>query len=316
MAKSTTFADLKVKAARFNNDRTDDKAISINENAIQDALRNLAVVSDWTFLRSRFRLVTDDQTTTGAINLSLNSNSWLATSNSSSVVPDWSSITSLGSTWTVKVNGEDIDYDISSTGTSAVVPLTSKYVGTANLTRASYKLFRRSYDLPADFREMIGIVDVRRPHHPLIRVSHSEMLELNLGRSGGSTPDRYSIENKTGDTVRQLWLYPYPTGSTKFQYDLIYQRWPDNPTTGTDTIDWPNDLMPLLESAVYREIALENKDMEAYQLADSDYADKLEVALSGDVEDSADWFIGMGRVGPRGLGSYIPFHKNVTDLSS
>ena len=314
MAKTVTLATLKTYAKRLNSDRTDKKSVDQNLRAIQTALRNVSQASDWTWLRTRTRQITNSQYTTGAVNFTADSAHVRASSNASGTIANFAaSIGSLNSTYTMKLAGERIDYDISARASSTSITLVSAYVG-STAAKQSFVIFRRSYDLPANFREMIAIVDVRNPEGGLERKSHKEMLELSLQRTDGAEPDCYSIENKTGDAVRQLWLYPFPNGSTKFQYDMIYQRWPTNPTLDTDTIDWPNDHMPLLEAAIAVEIALENEDTERYQLYSSDYASKLRDAISGDVDESASFFVGEGR--SSGVRRKSGLHLNVTDLSS
>lgn len=311
MAQSKTLSDLKAFAKRINSDRTDKKSVDQNLRAIQNALRNVSQASDWTFLRTRRRVVTNSQITSGAVNFTADSTLVRASSNASAVIANF--IGSIDSTYTVKLAGEQIDYDISARNSSTSITLVSPYVG-SSATKQSYIIFRRSYDLPANFREMIAIVDVRNPTQELERRSHKEMLELSLQRADGAEPECYSIENKTADAVRQLWLYPFPNGSTKFQYDLIYQRWPTIPTADTDVIDWPNDHIPLLEAAIAVEVALENEDRERYELFMSDYAGKLRDAVSGDVDESASFFIGGGR--SSGVRRRFPLHLNVSDLSS
>lgn len=311
MAQGKTLADLKAYAKRINSDRNDKKSVDQNLRAIQNALRNASQASDWTFLRTRYRMVTNEQRTSGAVNFTADSTHVRASSNASAVIANF--ISSINSTYTMKLAGENVDYDVSARNSSVSITLTSPYVGTT-AAKQPYILFRRSYDLPANFREMIAIVDVRSPEQELDRKSHKEMLELSLRRADGAEPECYSIENKTGDAVRQLWLYPFPNGSTKFQYDLIYQRWPTTPTADADVIDWPTDHIPLLEAAIAVEIALENEDRERYELFASDYASKLRDAMNGDVDESASFWIGGGR--SSGVRRKFPLHLSVTDLSS
>ena len=293
MAQSTTLADLKKYARRINNDGESQKNEDQILAAIQDAMRNASQTCDWTFLRERKRITTREKYTTGRVNVTRNTATVIGVSNSSgsqALFP--TSIESSNSTFDIKMAGELIDYPISARLGSHSLTLASVYVGTGSLTQASFIIFRRSYDLPANCREVLNIVDVRDPNRGIRRINHKEMLEYSLRRADGSTPDFYSIENKTGDAVRQLWLYPFPDGDTRLQYDLIYQRWPTNPTLDTDVIDWPNDLMPLLKQAIAVELALEQQDGERYDLAKTEYADKLREAMKGDVDESADFYIG------------------------
>lgn len=293
MAKTQTLDDLLEYARRLNGDAESAKAEDQNLAAVQDAMRNTSQASDWTFLRTRKRMTTREQYNAGAVNVTRYSTHVRATSNASAVTASFpASIESTAATFDIKLNGERVDYMISARRSATSLTLVDPYVGTASLAKAAFVIFRRSYDLPANFREMIAIVDVRDPDTPLERINHKEMLELSLRRSTGSTPENYSIENKTGDAVRQLWLYPFPNGDTRFQYDLIYQRWPTKPVNPTDVIDWPDDLMPLLKAAIAVELAMENQDSERYDLAKTEYSSKLEEALKGDVDESASYFIG------------------------
>ncbi len=310
MAKTTTFASLKAYATRINDDSLDGKASAYILEAIQDALRNLAN-NPWSFLVKRTRVVTQpDRTTPGTVGIANNKR---RITFSSLVNP--SGNPTLDGTWTIKFAGEDIDYDFASTAsTTSVINIASSYVGTASLTASTFRVFKRTYDLPADFRELLSIVDVRRPRFGLEPKTYQSMLLLHQTRSSGDTPTAYSVENKSGDMVRQLWLYPLPSGTTRFQYDLIYARWPSIPASGdadNTIIDWPDDLMPLLKAAIAVELAKKAKDQQQYDLANSDYQEKLTAAGKSDVKESADLYIG-------GSGNYRGWpkgfqHYNVTE---
>ena len=295
MAKTTTLNELKAYAKRMSDDRLDGKADAFILESIQDAIKNLGTIA-WSFLVNHYRLVTAARTSSpGGVTVTNLSRRVLFTS-----LVSQAGQPTLDKTWTAKFNGEAVDYDFASTAsTTSVINLASSYVGTGNLTAASYTLFKRSYDLPADFRELLAIVDVRRPNWELLPASYAAMRELNLRRTGGDTPTTYSVENKTGDMVRQFWLYPFPSGTTRFQYDLIYARWPSIPTgssAGTTVIDWPDDHMVLLKAAIYMELAKRAEDDQKYQLAKMDYQDKLDAAAKSDVPESAGMFIGHDRI--------------------
>lgn len=321
MAQSTTLANLQAYAKRINNDGESAKSDAQILAAIQDALRNTSQVCDWTFLRERKRVTTRPKYTAGRVNVVPNTTQVTGVSNSSGAQAAFpSSIEASNSTFDIKFNGEYVDYRVSARNSSTSLTLVDVYVAASSLSQATYIIYRRSYDLPANCREVLSVVDVRDPNRGLRRINHKEMLEYSLRRTDGTTPDFYSIENKTGNSVRQLWLHPFPDGDTRFQYDLIYQRWPNNPTVATDVIDWPNDLMPLLKAAIAVELALEQQDGERYDLAKTEYADKLSEAMKGDVDESSDFYIGdhssrSSDFGPggrrRGFQNY-----SVTDLSS
>lgn len=296
MAKTTTFATLKAYATRINDDSLDGKASAYILEAIQDALRNLAN-NPWSFLVKRTRVVTQpDRSTPGAVSIAPNSRAVRFTSlvNPAGRPP-------LDGTWTVKFSGEDIDYDFASTATTtSLINVTSSFVGVTSTNTGTYRVFKRTYDLPSDFRELLSIVDVRRPRYGLEPKTYQSMLMLHQTRSSGDTPYAYSVENKSGDMARQLWLYPLPSGTTRFQYDLIYARWPTIPASGdadNTVIDWPDDLLPLLKAAIGVELAKKAKDQMQYDLANSDYQEKLTAAGKSDVKESADMFI--GGQGPR-----------------
>lgn len=315
MAQTVTLANLQTYAKRINSDGESAKTDAQILAAVQDALRNTSQSSDWTFLRTRKRITTREQYTTGAVNVTRYTNHVRATSNASAVVASFpASIESTGATFDIKLAGERVDYPISARNSGTSLTLVDPYVGATSLAKAAFIIYRRSYDLPANFREMIAIVDVREPDTYLQRINHKEMLEFSLRRSDGSTPDFYSIENKTGNAVRQLWLYPFPNGTTRFQYDLIYQRWPTKPVNSTDVIDWPDDLMPLLKAAIAVELALENQDSERYDMAKAEYGDKLKEALKGDVDESASFYIGQHS---SAAGARVKqLHYDVTDQST
>lgn len=310
MAKTTTYSTLKEFARRANNDRTDAKGASFITEAIEEALKTVGS-EKWTFLVKRTRITTSHELNSkGRVNITANGAKVVFTSGVASLTQ-----AGVNNTWTAKFGGDDVDYDIASTAAGSTISLTSPYIAASNvnMTAGTYRLFKRSYDLPADFRELVQIGDVRRPHIKLKRINLPDMLAMNLQRSNGDTPYDYSIENKTGDTVRQLWLFPYPSGSLRFQYDLVYYRWPAKPVNDTDIVDWPDDLIPLLRVAIEMEIARKNEDTQTYELKLADYTEKIKVATGGDVEDGGQWYIGMdsGYSGDRRW----PLHLNVTQGS-
>ena len=290
MAKTTTYSTLKEFARRANSDRHDAKGENFITEAIFEALKVVGS-EKWTFLIKRTRITTNSEITTpGTVNITQGAAKVIFQSGISAAM------SAVNNQWSAKFNGQNIDYDIQSTMAGSTVSLTAIYIGPSNasLTNGSFKLYRRAYDLPSDFRELVQIGDVRRPHVRLNRRSLPDLLAMNLQRSNGETPYDYSIENKTGDAVRQLWLYPYPSGNTRLQYDLVYYRWPATPSVDADIIDWPDDLMPLLRVAIEMEIARKNDDDATYQLKLADYTSKVAAATGSDVEDGNQWYIGMG----------------------
>ena len=286
MARTTTFSDLKEFARRRANDSLDKKNIEYIEEAIQDALRNISQIKKWTFLQEETRVTTKAHSTVGRV--SIDDGSQIVTGQSTG----FSSL-GVGVNWAIKFNGENTDYYVgSSISVSATsLGITHEYVGTTNLSSVAYIVYQRSYDLPVNFREMLHIVDVQQPTVRLSIVNQSAMLRRNQTRNDGARPYQYSIENKNSDAVRQLWLFPSPDG--RYQYDLVYSRWPTNPTADTDIIDWPDNEMHVLKAAIEVELAQKYNDPEWLDIARQQFADKLMTAGGGDIEDSSpSYFIG------------------------
>lgn len=296
MAKSVTYAVLKEFARRANDDRYDAKGESFITEAIEEALK-VAGSEKWSWLVKRTRVTTSQELSTkGYVNLTANASKVIFASGITCLTQ-----AGVNNQWAAKFEGDDVDYDIASTAAGSTVSLTSIYVRQSNVSVSgvSYRLFRRTYDLPDDFRELVAIVHTRQPHMPLARKSLEAMLTLNLQRTNGDTPDSYSVENKSGDMKRQLWLFPYPSGNTRHQFDLIYYRWPTKPTADADIIDWPDDLIPLLRDAIEMEIAKKNNDDQRYQLKLADYNAKKIEAIGSDVEDGGQFYIGVPSVNTR-----------------
>lgn len=286
MAQTTTFTTLKSSIIRRNNDDVSGNSIADVEEAIKDSLRNLAQVRDWSFFKDRVRVTTSDDEAAGTI--SINTGSKILTGSATS----WQAAGSVvDKTWAFKLNGENVDYYVSSsTVTNTSLIFTSSYVGTGNLSAKTFKAFKRAYDLNANTREVHAIINVRNTSSRLLRLNTQGMLEYNLMRNSGGEPMYYSIENKRSDTVRQLWLYPYP--DSQYQYDIIYSRWPTIPSADSDVIDWPDHLMPLLREAVLMELGAKRGDMMMLQRSQMAYSMKLDAAINGDMEDSGRRFIG------------------------
>lgn len=281
--------------------------------AIQDALRTINRLP-WTFLVKRTRVVTHpERTTPGGVTVTRHTRLVRFTS-----LVNPTGNPTIDGTWGVKFAGEDVDYDFASVAaTTSTINLTSSYVGTASLTGAAYRVSKRSYDLPNDFRELLSITDVRAPTFKMRRATYQTMLTLNLQRNSGDKPHTYSIEAKSNDTgnmkVKQLWLYPSPNGTNRFQYDLIYASLvtiPDSSTSNTAIIDWPDEYMDVLRAAIDVQLAKKAQNQEQLDIAREHYKELIENALGGDVDDSYSLYIGEDR---RVQQARTPFDINVTE---
>lgn len=305
MAKSQTYLQLKEFARRANDDRYDAKGEAFITEAIEEALKVVGS-EKWSFLVKRKRITTSHELSTkGRVNIVHAGAKVIFTSGIASLTQ-----AGVNNQWSAKFNGDDVDYDIASTAAGSTVSLTEIFIGQSNVNLAggTYRLYRRCYDLPDDFRELIALVHTRQPHMPLERKTLPDLLTLNLQRTNGDTPDAYSVENKSGDMKRQLWLYPYPSGNTRHQFDLVYYRWPTKPTTDAEIIDWPDDLMPVLRDAIEMEVAKKNNDDGRYELKKADYNAKKTEAIGADVEDGGQLYIGVPSIGRRAT---WPLHLTV-----
>src|SRR5688572_27968325 len=100
MAQTTTLANLQEYAKRFNNDAETGKSSGQILAAIQDALRNISQLDDWTFLRERTCITTAEKYTTGRANVTRNTTFVRGVSHSSGAQATFpSSIESSNSTF-------------------------------------------------------------------------------------------------------------------------------------------------------------------------------------------------------------------------
>lgn len=203
--------------------------------------------------------------------------------------------------WTMEFNGEDVDYEIASVDSATQITLEYPYIGATSLSGEDYVAYQRSYDLPSNFRSLIEIFEVDQPSN-LRRLSTAQMDHLESSSSGGSEPYCYTIREKhrddalTDSATAQLILYPYPD-STIRQYHLVYQRWPAIPTTDTDIIDWPDELMELVKRAVDLKIADRNADPQLYSMAMSSYQQALASLVKTEIYDVGEIYVGYRRGG-------------------
>ncbi len=203
----------------------------------------------------------------------------------------------IDDTYMLRLDGDDTEYPVESvasdTGLTLKYPFINKGVAAGTVT--NYKLIKREYLLPDDFRELLSIEPTSAAVPSVRRISPAAIKVKAQVTDVGGQPDWYSIYSKSGSGVddrgaKVLRLLPYPEGDVNISYDLTYQRWPAslvNDTAGKLlNVDWPPELKNVLEKAIELEIARKNRDPGALALAAQELAKVLPRAEAASTEDA------------------------------
>ena len=171
-----------------------------------------------------------------------------------------------GNSWTVVENGAHAGFTATSpaNGTDAVLTLKYAYVdkGRTSLSGQSYKLIKRFYVLPNNFRTMISLAPASASVGKVREITPEAMRERSQLSDNGGMPEYYALLSVPGTTTKAIRFLPYVENTFSYQYDLTYLRWPTalDVNSPTDIVDWPPELRGLLEKAIEVEVARKNKD--------------------------------------------------------
>lgn len=284
-------------AFQRNGDKGGLEDLAENERSLSAALKNLASSPDWSHYHEEHRITTVLPYSTGTIDLT----------DGDTAVDDGGSGTAwqtagVDNTWVLKVDGEDTEYPVASV--SSETALTLKYPmvnpdGSSTRT-VSYKLIKREYVLPDNFRQLLSIEPATAGLKKVKNVTAGQIMAMAQRSDLGGEPDYYSIYSKSQETSKVIRFHPYPEDTYVYQYDLTYQRWPeeldfDNPTT--EYVDWPPEYEGVLQKAIELEIARKNRDPQAIQSAAQALANELPNFKAGSKEDVNDFLTPFGSIG-------------------
>jgi hypothetical protein len=227
--------------------------------ACDNGLRMVSREREWAFLTDTFQLVTIVPYSTGT----------LTTPTAGDTTWEFAGATIPTNVVTanafLEVNGERGWYEITERTDADTLETRSVYMGSVAASTASttFRIVYPCYDLPADFRSLRGIWDIKRQDW-LREVEVSEMWWLHSEHAGASQPEGYAVKQKRHDpNVQQLIFWPAP-GSTTDAFEIAYTReagWYSSATPATSTfkmigtattdyVDWPEAKLDLLYRAI------------------------------------------------------------------
>jgi hypothetical protein len=215
--------------------------VRVMQRAVSRALLGLAERRDWSF----FRVVEDFTSvapyTTGTVSITHNT----------------TALTGSGTSWTTNVAVGDVVvfesdghiYSVSAVGGNTSITLASAYINAtgANLSGASYAVYRRDYTPTNTFKRLETIYD-RRMGYPIGGYSGNEgagfigagaMDDLWLRAGGSGTPVRWAIVWNTTSSISRFRIWP--AANAAMPMSLSYIRKPTDPMSAADedtSLDW------------------------------------------------------------------------------
>ena len=257
LPQAATLQDYLDYAFQRNADSAALEDLAENFKSVQNALLNISADPNWPHFREEYRITTVQPYSTGTVDL---------TDGSTTLVGNatlWQT-EGVDDTWVLKVDGDDTEYPVASVGSETGIVLKYPFVdkGLASLSAVGYKLIKRFYVLPNNFRELISFKRATASVSRVKGISADAMQERAQLSDNGGMPEYYSILSVPSKTTKAIRLLPYPEGDFAFQYSLTYQRWPTALVLAspTDIVDWPPEFRGVLEKAIEVEVARKNRD--------------------------------------------------------
>ena len=264
MPQSATLQNYLDYAAIRNADSSALEDLTENFDSVQAALRNLSADPVWQHFREETRITTVQPYTTGTVEVVDGATSLAGTTTT------WAD-DDIDSTYVLKLADDDTEYPVASVTDNTNIVLKYPFVdkGLAALTGLTYKLIKRFYLLPDNFRQLIALKRATASVNDVRRLTPEAMKERSQLSDIGGMPEYYSLLSVPTSTRKALRFLPYPEGDFAYQYDLSYTRWPTALVLASPSaiVDWPPEFKGLLEKAIEVEIARKNKDPQAEQAA-------------------------------------------------
>lgn len=290
-------------------EKIDGVGVTQFKRAIENGLKEASRYRQWSFLTDNVLLSVPVEYTTGTI--SVGHNSTTVTGSGTNFPND-----TVGAF--IQFNGENIWYEISvhTSGTELTIAEAYKSTEGTDLSGKSFTITYPIVDLPAKFRTNLRLVDVGRRNSRFLRdVSEQDM--TTLSNWGGETGQPYSYAHtirRNDPNQRSVRLYPAP--NVIENYRMLYTRhagwystnvpatavFKTKATLDTDYVDWPDDMMDVLEASILNELAREISSPRAGQLG-GEFYQKVNRA-AGDDEDQGDIKI-LSSNGYRGIGQRV-----------
>lgn len=260
------------------------------DRALAGGIRRVCQDRRWGFLRARKRIVTTAPYVTGTVDIA---------ANGTDLTFAGATLTSGMAGRTIKFGGEATPYQILSvnTGAGTAVLVDAYPTGGVVTSFASFEILAFGYDLPSDFGKVIGITRVGAGTL-LQRVTLTRFEDMRGNQAGNGIPYWYTIAPKLNDTLSQILLWPAPDDDT-YQWDLWYHRkvgwleassraWKLVPTSPSDIVDWPDELIPVLRAAMLTAYYDENPPERGADRAEATYSRLLAATAANDDDFGED----------------------------
>jgi len=277
-------------------DKSDTKALRIYDRAINQAHRDIAQAHRWSFFIKKGHVNLKASATTGTVSITIDT----ATLTRSVA---WTSA-DVGSYVVLDANTE-IEYEITAIGGVGDVDATlnANWID-MTVVVGTYTQYFAKYSLPADFRCMKdGDIEDKAW---LRYLDPTDFIQYKLvNRNSSGQPLFFTMfGSKKAD------VYPYPTSAQVWQF--LYYRWPAVLDDAADNMDWDEDMLDLMFSAIDKIAARRQKK---YPISAADamglWFEKLKECRSVDSsrkEETAYWR--LGRESDRRQGSITPANVN------
>ena len=241
---ATTFLSLYQYARRHMHGRTDAPAVVIQKEVVNRAMRRIAEQDHPHFRTMGYiPLVASISTGTVAIaeggtTVSGPAATWSSASTGDYMKIDDEPVHFKLTSWASVTSGDTFDLDGG-----------AKWLNDT-ITSGTYVIYRDTYDFPSDYRTMGEFVE-KSMLTDVEWLDAEDKWYLNKMRNNGMTgPPRWGcLEND------KLRLWPYETNLSNLSF--IYNRWPVDMTADADVMDFPDQLVDLVRSAIRVEVAIE-----------------------------------------------------------
>lgn len=306
MALTVTRGNLKTFLRANYYDKLDTVAQARVERCIEDGLRMAGRAREWAHQISDTPINAIAPYSTGTVSVS---NGGTSVTGTGTVFP--SDVVTANAF--IEFNGENHWYAISARGGDTALTLLNAYSNRSgtSLTDVTYTIVYPFYELPANFRRHLSLLDVGA-NQCLAWADVPALWEAHSANAGTATPYAYGVTTKRHDpNVKGLLLYPAPAQIEKYQ--LVYTRhagWYSSATPASSTfamkaasdavyVDWPDDKLDILYAAIlvklYEEVAPERVSQ-----AFGHYYQILAEAQMDDAENAQIRTLGSGKSTPRG----------------
>lgn len=228
-----TLADARIFMKDQNWDDTSTNGTRKADRIINDAAVAMRSTTKWDFDRRRGRVTLAAVYSTGTVSVTVGS----------------TTVTGVGTTFTtadvgkfIRMNGEDVAYEVGAYVGAGEITLASAYQGAAALSAVTFELTQERIALPAAFRSF---------ERPQISANNGQLLPLELQellrqRMAGpvcSSPVSYAVEWVLAANAQNpgpyLWVYPSP--DAKLVAEFTYWVWPYEASATTDGFGFPTD---------------------------------------------------------------------------